>query len=530
MIVGGGSAGWMTACTLIKKFPNKNITLLESPNIATVGVGESTIGGIKNWTKFLGIDDKEFLSHTDGSYKLSIKFTDFYKKGEAFHYPFGEPNLDGNYARMNDWWTKKFFYPNTPNSDYAECIYPQMALVNQNKITYNKDNKIPFDFNRHTAYHFDATKFALWLRDNYAKPRGVKHILTDVKSVEHNEDGIETINKQYKADLFIDCTGFKSLLLGKEMKEPFESYNDLLPNDSAWATRVPYKNKSEQLVSYTNCTAIENGWVWNIPSWERIGTGYVYSSKFVDDGTALNELKVHLKKQGHDISNSEFKNIKMRVGITKRLWVKNVAAIGLSAGFIEPLESNGLYTVHEFLWYLLRALERGDPNQHDKDNFTHQCKVAYKGFAHFVAFHYALSQRKDTPYWKANFNKTWSDHITELKGDFLNEFLSFAQKRNIDYHWPHEQGTGFHSIAAGFNYPPTDLTTLCYLNQKTEDEIMDEWMPHWDHLQAKKEMWSNAVKNEQNLLDFLKDQIYTEKSLHEVLMKGFREEQKENEE
>ena len=122
MIVGGGSAGWMTACTLIKKFPNKNITLLESPNIATVGVGESTIGGIKNWTKFLGIDDKEFLSHTDGSYKLSIKFTDFYKKGEAFHYPFGEPNIDGNFTKMNDWWSKKFYYPNTPNSDYANLI------------------------------------------------------------------------------------------------------------------------------------------------------------------------------------------------------------------------------------------------------------------------------------------------------------------------------------------------------------------------------------------------------------------------
>ena len=142
--------------------------------------------------------------------------------------------------------------------------------------------------------------------------------------------------------MYIDCTGFKSLLLDKTLKEPFESYADLLPNDSAWATKLNYKNKEKELVSYTNCTAIENGWVWNIPLWSRIGTGYVYSSKFVDDETALKQFKKHLNNE--DI---EAHNIKMRVGIHNRLWVKNVVAIGLSAGFIEPLESNGLFTVHE---------------------------------------------------------------------------------------------------------------------------------------------------------------------------------------
>ena len=113
LIVGGGSAGWMTAATLLKQFPDKKITLIESKNIATVGVGESTIGGIKAWTNWLGIDDKHFLKHTDGSYKLSIKFTDFYKKEEAFHYPFGLPYLEGNKAELNDWWFKKFYYPKT---------------------------------------------------------------------------------------------------------------------------------------------------------------------------------------------------------------------------------------------------------------------------------------------------------------------------------------------------------------------------------------------------------------------------------
>ena len=211
MIVGGGSAGWMTASTLIKFFPNKNITLIESPNIPTVGVGESTIQQILQWTSSLNIKDKDFFSHTDASYKLSIKFTDFYKKGESFHYPFGKPNLDNNQLQLNDWWCKKFVYPYTPNFDYVDTCYSQMALVNQNKMKSNVDS----------AFHFDATKFGLWLRDYYCLPKGVKHIKEDIVTIEQDDNGIKTLNNKYKADLFIDCTGFKSLLLGKTLKEEF---------------------------------------------------------------------------------------------------------------------------------------------------------------------------------------------------------------------------------------------------------------------------------------------------------------------
>jgi tryptophan halogenase len=139
IIVGGGSAGWMTASTLIKEFPDKKIALIESPKIATIGVGESTIGQIRNWTTYLGIEDKSFLKHVDGTYKLGIQFTDFYKKGEAFHYPFGQPSIIDTKAENNDWWFKKILYPKTPYSDYADCTYPlQMAYVNQNKFDINQ--------------------------------------------------------------------------------------------------------------------------------------------------------------------------------------------------------------------------------------------------------------------------------------------------------------------------------------------------------------------------------------------------------
>ena len=158
IVVGGGSSGWMTASTLIKEFPDKKIALIESPEIATVGVGESTIQQIRNWATFLEIEDKSFLRYTDGTYKLSIQFTDWYKKGETFHYPFGTPIFENTSNGFNDWWHKKGIYPETPYTDYADCYWPQMALVNQNKLSINKDGQFDkFYFFADTAFHFDAT-------------------------------------------------------------------------------------------------------------------------------------------------------------------------------------------------------------------------------------------------------------------------------------------------------------------------------------------------------------------------------------
>ena len=492
-IVGGGSAGWMTAATLIKFFPKKKITLIESPDIPTVGVGESTLEYIYRWCALLEINEKEFLKHTDGNYKLSIKFTDFYKKGESFHYPFGEPVLMENSSGLNDWWFKKMVKPKTPYSDYAESFFPQMLHVNKN--TFSPD--LP------RAYHFDATKFGIWLRDNYCLPRGVKHIKENINTIEQDKNGIKSLNKKHKADLFIDCTGFKSLLLGKTLKEEFISYNDLLPNDSAWATKIPYKNKAKELVAYTNCTAIENGWVWNIPLWSRIGTGYVYSSKFIDDDGALKQFQKHLKTKELD-----FKKIKMRVGIHKRLWVKNVCAIGLSAGFIEPLESNGLFSVHEFLVNLVRNLQRDQVSQFDKDNFTYYCRQIFRNFSEFVALHYALSHRNDTPYWKHNLNKQWSSELIDRIPSLTDGIGRAVVERAFEYR--HPPGGGLHCIAAGMHWAPTDMISLLKQNNK---EFVD---PHIKqialNLDERKKIWENNFVNISSLYNYLRENIHNENS------------------
>jgi len=512
VIVGGGSAGWMTAATLIHQFPDKDISLIESPNISTVGVGESTIGGINEWMSLLQIEDNDFMKHCEASYKLSIRFENFYKKGDGgFHYPFGRPYIEDNNFGNNDWYFKKMAMPDLHVSDYAECYYPQMALVKQNKLFKNEDNRLTnFNFTKDTAYHFDATKFGLYLRDHYCIPRGVKHIKEDVKKIPVDENGIKYIvtdKYSYYADLFIDCTGFKSMLLGKTLKEPFNSYSHMLPNNSAWATRIPYTNKEKELNSYTNCTALGNGWVWNIPLWSRIGTGYVYSNKHITDEEALQEFKEHL---GRD--DLEFKNIKMRVGIHERVFVKNVCAIGLSAGFIEPLESNGLYTVHDFLLKLVKVLKRGDDiSQFDKDTFNISAKARFRTFAEFVALHYALSHRDDTPYWKEIKEKQFDKTMNIDNVKFITGFTHLITDRMIQRKY--ELDEGISCIATGLNYFPTCIQDVLsyecqpkYDLDKTKENILD----NVKHLDLQKNKWYDSVKNEKSLYQYLKENVHND--------------------
>ncbi len=498
IIVGGGSAGWMAAATLKSQFPNKDITVIESPNIPTVGVGESTLGFINDWLNMVDIKDEDFMPYTDASYKLSIRFEDFYKKGDGgFHYPFGPVVETKNMGTKQLWFLKKHLNPETPIQNYADSLYQNMAMVNNNTLFKNEKKELEhFDFKYHVAYHFDATKFGLWLKNNYCLPKGVNHILEDVTSVETNDDGIKSLNNKHTADMFIDCTGFKSLLLGQTLKEPFNNYNHLLPNNKAWATRVPYKDKEKELQPYTNCTAIENGWVWNIPSWERIGTGYVYSDKYVSDEEALNEFKRHLDKKGSDYSKSEFKNIKMRVGIHDRLFVKNVCAIGLSAGFIEPLESNGLLSVHEFLTYLVKTIRRGDGDtisQWDRDLFNIKSKKFFDNFTEFVSMHYALSHRDDTEYWKDVANRSY--YKQRLGEECISPDIDIILDKNK---WMRSD-SGHHCIHVGFRSFYYDD----FVNQPSQDNLLQI-----EIRDKEVRKWNMICKDKPSLLQFLKDNIH----------------------
>lgn len=492
----------MSAVSLKKFFPNKEIILIEDKNTPVIGVGESTLGSIRNWLSMLDIKDKDFMKECDAIYKLAIRFNNFNKeKNNSFFYPFGNPNIENNIADLNDWHLKKMLFPETPIVDYYNSIYPSMALINKNKLCNNIDN---WSLNNDTAFHFDAIKFGNWLKNNLFKKlngtilfgKVIDHKLKEDGSIDYlNIDG----NKIY-SDLFIDCTGFKSLLLSEFLKEPFNSYEDILPNNSAWAARIDYTDKEKQLVPYTDCTAIENGWVWNIPLWNRIGTGYVYSDKYISDEDALKEFKSYLKN--HSI---EAKNIKMRVGLHKRIWVKNVCAIGFSAGFIEPLESNGLYTVHQFLVKLLRVLQKDSVSRYAIDHFNESCRKQFRSFAEFVALHYALTEREDTEYWKYLYNKEYPmqlDYLQNYKG-----FQDYITSKMENFHY--EKEGGFHCIATGMNWFPTDIVSIKHGTKIAIDDILKTmWKNSFKNLENKKEKWNNLADKALSYISYLKDNIY----------------------
>ncbi len=523
VIVGGGSAGWMTAATLVKAFPDKDISVIESKDVATVGVGESTIGGIRNWTRFIGLEEGSFFPATDASLKLSIKFTDFYRKdGGSFHYPFGQALGEMGRNPFFDWHLKKYLYPETPTQDFVRCVFPASALFENNKFSLNNDGEFDiFNADNDVAYHFDATKFANWLREKVCKPGGVKHIVDTVLKVNTDENGISSLELAsgdiVTADLFVDCTGFNSILLSKALSEPFRSMSDMLPNNKAWATRIEYKDKEKELEGFTNCTAIENGWCWNIPLWSRIGTGYVYSDKHVTPEEAKEEFKQYLMsdkmivpRTREEVDSLEYKSINMRVGIHERTFVKNVVAIGLSAGFIEPLESNGLFSVHEFLFKLVDILERGRISQFDRDMYNVSIRTLFDTFSKFVALHYALSHRDDTPYWQDIQNKefkAWDEdpyapHIGKTDG-FNNMSWRYMDE------WGHPYGMqGITYIATGmelFMINEARFKNLSYRTKRNLKEEIETVSAIWEQ---RKKKWKNAADNSPTLKEFLEENFY----------------------
>ena len=536
-IVGGGTAGFMTATTLLNQFPDKKITLVESPNISTVGVGESTIPGMNNWLNLVGINYADFMPHCDATFKLSIAFKDWYRKDSGtFHTPFGPLNMtqhdfgppgkqehyDDFDVQLNHWHLKKIFYPETPVSEYAEWFYPSMALINQNKsfLMNGEERTTTVGFaNMDHAYQFDATKFGLWLRDNYCKAKytnNFTHILAEVKEIPLNDNGIEYLvldnGQKLEADLFVDCTGFKSLLLTQTFDVEFESLEDFIPNNYAWATKIPYKDPETQIVNYTLCSAVENGWIWEIPLWSRMGSGYVFSDKFISSEEALKEFKRSLIKKGYEnVEDLEYHLIPMRCGIQSKLWVKNTCAIGLAAGFIEPLQSTGLTSIYQFLYNLTHTLSRGHIiSEWDRKEFTTKCHNDFSVNAGTVALSYTLSHRDDTEYWRDIQNREYpADLFSPFAEDGITRFfyLGFFDKNHLFKY--HSEDAIINCMSVGMNWNPLDIhlmkSSIRDKNLKKEIEMKIQRMD------GRNNRWNEEVKDFPSPYQYLKDNIHTER-------------------
>tara|TARA_B110000208_G_scaffold110363_1_gene136421 strand:+ start:1981 stop:3585 length:1605 start_codon:yes stop_codon:yes gene_type:complete len=527
-IVGGGSAGWMTAATLCKFTPNIKVTLIESSEVGVIGVGESTLGHFNNFLNAMEIKDEDWMAECNATYKTSIKFTNWNKEGEAFQYPFGSLDFSEAPRGTSDWFNWAVRDPeNTKASDFAEFFHSSVAMINQNKLTKNTYGEVPnFNFKNDTAYHMDASLFGKFLKKTFCD--SVTHIQDHIESIPLDSEGAvaSLVGKSatYEADLYIDCTGFAAILLDKTLHVPFNNFNNVLLNDRAIATQIPYVDKNTEMESVTNCTAIESGWVWNIPLYTRIGTGYVYSSKYATEEEAEEQFRSHLAKtDAKRAKEAEVVHLKIRHGIHEKCWVKNVVGIGLASGFIEPLESTGLMLTHENILFLLRALTRreGQVNKIDVDSFNDSVNTTMEGFKQFISQHYAFAGRNDTPYWqdvtnKVTYSKTFEDFSLPKK-PVMDTFKSTAYNLNI--HNGLDESGGLIYILAGQGYNPVTA-----IDAKMNDIKFGEF----DYASVK-DTFSERKKDVQEFIDlmpthyeFLTDEFHLNK---EVQTEGICDEQ-----
>jgi tryptophan halogenase len=490
VIVGGGTSGWMTAAALSKY--NLNVSLVESKSVPTVGVGESTVLLINNFLKMVGLKDEDWMKACNATYKSSIRFTDFYKKGTVFEYPFDRPLTEEG---LGKWSLINASYDLPPES-FCEFFSDTYFLAKYNRLTKD-DSNLDINFDNQTAYHFDAKLFGQYLKDNVCKD--VRHYYDNIVGVKKDENGyveslVGQLHGKYEGDLFIDCTGFGSHILEKEMGSEFKSFKPWLPNDKAIACNLPYTNKNEQLNNVTNCTALGNGWSWNIPLWNRMGTGYVYSSDFVSDEAAETEFVRHL---GTD--DVDFRKINIRHGIREKGWVKNVVGIGLSYAFVEPLESTSLVSTHEMIFYLCETLSRKNYNVSgfDIDSYNYNASLNITKYRDFVALHYKLSSRTDTPYWRHQTDKEWPEQ--DVGPDFYNDL---HRMHSLEHRWKSQNSDGLLYLLAGMGQKPYGKFLYNTLGETKAEEIYNDFRKDVKDIE-------DHVKTLPSTSEFLKKHIYT---------------------
>lgn len=535
-IVGGGSSGWMSAAALSKLCPHLKITLVESSTIGTVGVGESTLGHINRFLRMLGLKDEDWMAACNATYKNSIRFTNFREKdGTFFEYPFTQ-TYDFTHAPkgLQTWGELSALWPDifTPDT-FSEFYAPTNTLLAKfNRESDNKNQKLKnYSFDYDTAYHLDAALFGQWLKDNIAIPNGVIHKTKDVHSYIKNDQGelvevLCTDGTKLYADLWIDCTGFKSLLLEEWMGSYFVPFKQHLANDRALACRIPYTDRKNQMHNVTDCHAMDNGWVWTIPLWNRIGTGYVYSSRFVTDADAEKEFREHIAKQHSPKIAEEAKMFQIHIkhGKRKRAWVKNVVGVGLSYGFVEPLESTGLLTTHENIIKLVDILNRRDgyTTRTEREAFNFAVDYDLTTFRDFVSMHYAFSKRTDTHYWR------WCTQLNEYHPDMHNDFVPQANGytnyvANLTNHAIREDNQGMAFVGSGLGLrtvaTPEFVAMQYDYTRKTQNKEVD-----LSHLETIKNNWLKEreavveyIKTLPTHYEYLRDNIYGGKDIHDAV-------------
>ncbi|HEY8023670.1 MAG TPA: tryptophan halogenase family protein [Burkholderiaceae bacterium] len=396
VIVGGGTAGWMTATALAKILQRKpNITLVESDQIGTIGVGEATIPTLHVFNRLLGHDEDEFMRRTKATFKLGIEFCNWGALGERYFHGFSRLGRDQPYAKFYHYWLKLHAEGIAP--DIAEYSISSMAMRAGKFVRgSNEMPNSPMADVRY-AFHFDAGLYANYLR-SIAEANGVTRIEGRiVDTVVRGADGfIESVQlddgKRIAGDLFIDCSGMAGLLIEKVLHAGFDDWSRWLPCDRAIA--MPTESVGP-LLPYTRSTAHSAGWQWRIPLQHRVGNGHVFSSSFMQEDEAEAILKENV--EGKPLADPRL--IKFTSGKRSRMWVKNCVAIGLAGGFLEPLESTSIHLVQTAIARLIDFFPDLDFHQADIDAYNTQADFEYERIRDFLILHYKQTARTDSPFW-----------------------------------------------------------------------------------------------------------------------------------
>lgn len=407
LIVGGGSAGWIAAARIAAKnctddSDSVSVTLVESAAIGTIGVGEGTWPTMRNTLKKIGISETEFIRQCDGAFKQGAKFVGWTDgtPQDGYYHPLNPPHAATQIDLSSHWMRAK----NQNSLDFADAVDFQAALCEAGRAP--KAITTPeYGGMANYAYHLDAVKFAKLLRDFCVEKLGVHHIVDDITAVNQSEDGyiasIETkLHGTIGGDLFLDCSGFAALMIEGVYGVPFVPCNDILFADHALALQVPYEREDAPVATHTISTAQDAGWIWDIGLPTRRGTGYVYSSNHTSHDEAEATLRRYVGAVGVEGST---RRIKIRAGHRETFWVKNCVAVGLSNGFLEPLEASALMLIETAVDFVADRLPENREammilSKQFNAAFTHH----WERIIEFLKLHYVLTKRNDTAFWRDN--------------------------------------------------------------------------------------------------------------------------------
>ncbi|MEM9401362.1 MAG: tryptophan halogenase family protein [Pseudomonadota bacterium] len=424
VIVGGGTAGWMTAAAF-SKIASKglaNVTLVESEDIGIVGVGEATIPPFLGFNKLVGINDKDMLAAVGGTFKLGIQFVNWGQQGESYFHPFGSYGYEIEGIAFHQIWHKlRIQQDKRPlfafNIETLAAQFGRFAITNPEART----DLPPVNY----AYHIDAVKYGQFLR-SFSKARGVKRIEGRIENTALNPESgfVESVTLEdgqtIEGDFFIDCSGFRGLLIEQALKTGYTDWTHWLPCDRAWA--VQSEQPGEPL-PYTRATAHSAGWQWRVPLQHRLGNGHVYSSNYISDDDALDTLMNNLDGK----PTVEPRMLRFVTGHRKKFWNKNVVAIGLSSGFMEPLESTSIHLIHSAINKLMLLFSLDGVEEEQERIFNRLSLKEFEKIRDFLILHYNATRRDDSDFW--NYCRTMDvpDTLTEkvdlfrLNGQFFRE-------------------------------------------------------------------------------------------------------------